>query len=276
VWLPEGTWYDVSKGELVDGGRIERRGYLVEETPWFVKGGAVIPMYPDSVMRLGNPGTDDLVLFCVPGRGASRTSIYEDGGDNADYATNFRRTEIRREESRVAIGPRKGAYTLKFPLAVPPAGAKVNGRDCAWEYDAEDLAVVVKTPYQDGSRETVVELVYPDGEARTVGCLSGLKGEYARVTALTEGFRKALAGNGPGSRRTRPEYVANLPDSWQTYWKTRDAVAANPSGANRILAERDAALEEFTAEFQRMEPGIPDEDFCRRMHAWLNAKGAKR
>ena len=38
----------------------------------------------------------------------------------------------------------------------------------------------------------------------------------------------------------------------------------------------DAALEEFTAEFQRMEPGIPDEDFCRRMHAWLNAKGAKR
>ena len=64
--------------------------------------------------------------------------------------------------------------------------------------------------------------------------------------------------------------------SWQTYWKTRDAVAANPSDAKRILKERDAALEEFTAEFQRMEPGIPDEDFCRRMHAWLNAKGAKR
>lgn len=276
VWLPEGTWYDVSKGELVDGGRIERRGYLVEETPWFVKGGAVIPMYPDSVMRLGNPGTDDLVLFCVPGRGASRTSIYEDGGDNADYATNFRRTEIRREESRVAIDPRKGAYTLKFPLAVPPAGAKVNGRDCAWEYDAEDLAVVVKTPYQDGSRETVVELVYPDGEARTVGCLSGLKGEYARVTALTEGFRKALAGNGPESRRTRPEYVANLPDSWQTYWKTRDAVAANPSGAKRILAERDAALRTFAADFRRMEPGISDADFCRRMHIWLTTRGVER
>ena len=276
VWLPEGTWYDVSKGELVDGGRIERRGYLVEETPWFVKGGAVIPMYPDSVMRLGNPGTDDLVLFCVPGRGASRTSIYEDGGDNADYATNFRRTEIRREGSRVAIGPRKGAYTLKFPLAVPPAGAKVNGRDCAWEYDAEDLAVVVKTPYQDGSRETVVELVYPDGEVRTVGCLSGLKGEYARVTALTEDFRKALAGNGPGSRRTRPEYVANLPDSWQTYWKTRDAVAANPSDAKRILKERDAALRTFAADFRRMEPGIPDVDFCRRMHIWLTTRGVER
>ena len=279
VWFPEGTWYDVSKGERVEagnGGRMMRRGYMVEEHPWFVRGGAVIPMYPDSVKRLGNPGTDDLVLFCAPGGDVSHTSLYEDGGDNADYAKNFRRTEIRREGSRVVIGPRKGAYMLKFPLAAPPAGAKVNGVDCSWEYDVDDLAVVVRMPPQNGTHETVVELVYPDAEARTATFLSGLKGECARVTALTEDFRKALAGNGPESRRTRPEYVANLPDSWQTYWKTRDAVAANPSDAKRILKERDAALEEFTAEFQRMEPGIPDEDFCRRMHAWLNAKGAKR
>ena len=126
VWFPEGTWYDVSKGELVEagnGGRMMRRGYMVEEHPWFVKGGAVIPMYPDSVKRLGNPGTDDLVLFCAPYKtsvhveqvehanhlhdlhvlhgqqkgAAVSTSLYEDGGDNADYATNFRRTAIRRE-----------------------------------------------------------------------------------------------------------------------------------------------------------------------------------
>jgi hypothetical protein len=152
----------------------------------------------------------------------------------------------------------------------------VNGRTCAWEYDAEDLAVVIKTPPQDGTRETVVELVYPDAEARTATFLSGLKGECARVTALTEDFRKALAGNGPESRRTRPEYVANLPDSWQTYWKTRDAVAANPSDAKRILKERDAALRTFAADFRRMEPGIPDADFCRRMHIWLTTRGVER
>lgn len=276
LWLPEGTWYDVSKGELVSGGRIVRRGYLVEEIPWFVRGGAVIPMYPDSVMRLGNPGTDDLVLFCAPGGDVSHTSLYEDGGDNADYAKNFRRTEIRREGSRVVIGPRKGAYMLKFPLAAPPAGAKVNGVDCSWEYDVDDLAVVVRVPLQNGTHETVVELVYPDAEARTATFLSGLKGECARVTALTEDFRKALAGNGPGSRRTRPEYVANLPDSWQIYWKTRDAVAANPSDAKRILKERDAALRTFAADFRRMEPGIPDADFCRRMHIWLTTRGVER
>ena len=89
VWFPEGTWYDVSKGELVEAGN---GGRMI---------GAVIPMYPDSVKRLGNPGTDDLVLFCAPGGDVSHTSLYEDGGDNADYAKNFRRTEIRREGSRV-------------------------------------------------------------------------------------------------------------------------------------------------------------------------------
>ena len=305
VWFPEGTWYDVSKGEIVEageGGRTMRRGYTVEEHPWFVRGGAVIPMYPDSVKRMGNPGTDDLVLFCAPYKTFNRVEhverveklhdlhvlhgqqkgdlvtafIYEDGGDNADYATNFRRTAIRREGSRVTIGPRKGAYTLKFPLAAPPSAAKVNGEVCAWEYDAEDMSVVVRTPPQDGTRETVVELVYGRAACPHVAALSGLKGEYTRVAALTEEFRKALAGYGPGSkpRGVRPEYVANLPDSWQVIWKTRDAIAASPADAERLLAERDAAVRQFSAAFRRLEK-LLDESFCRRMRAWLLSRQNK-
>ena len=270
VWLPKGIWYDVSKGELVEGGKSAKRGYRIEETPWFVKGGAIIPMYPDSVNRYGNPGTDELVLFCAPGGTHFRTTVYEDDGDNADYATNFRRTEIRREGNRIVIGPRKGAYTLKFPLAAVPSIVTVNGKRCSWEYSAEDLAIVVKTPRQNGKHETVVELAYPaDAERSCIMELSGMKGEYARVAALTEDFRMALAGFGPGSRRTRPEYVANLPVSWQIVWKTRDTIAANPSEVSRILADRDAALKLFVEDFKRMEPGLPDEEFRRRMHSWL-------
>ena len=283
VWLPEGAWYDASRGELVDGGRRLKRGYTVEETPWFVKAGAVIPMYPDSVNRLGNPGTDDLVLFCAPNHPTTQPpnhlttqplnhlTIYEDYGDNADYATNFRRTSIRREGNRVTIAPRKGAYTLKFPLAAVPNGVTVNGRECAWEYDAEDMAVVVKTPPQDGTRETVVELMYGRAACPHAAELSGLKGEYRRVTALTEDFRKALAGYGPGSKRrgARPEYVANLPDTWQVVWKTRDAIAAHPADARRLFAERDAALKAFAEkDWPRLEKTFTPE-FIERMRAWL-------
>jgi hypothetical protein len=285
VWFPEGTWYDVSKGEFIEagnGGRMMRRGYMVEEHPWFVKGGAVIPMYPDSVKRLGNPGTDDLVLFCAPNcpttnhqsSNPNYSNIYEDGGDNADYATNFQRTSIRREGNRVVIGPRKGIYTLKFPLAAPPSAAKVNGVDCSWEYDAEDMAVVVKTPPQDGTHETVVELVYGGASvpaSHNIAALSGVKGEYRRVTALTEEFRKALSGYGPGSKRrgVRPEYVANLPDAWQVVWKTRDIIAGRPGDAQKLLAEYADALTVFTEkDWPRLEKALTPE-FVKRMNAWL-------
>ena len=281
VWLPKGTWYDVSRGELVEGGRKLKRGYTVEETPWFVKAGAVIPMYPDSVNRLGNPSTDDLVLFCTPSaRSASapyQTSVYEDGGDNADYATNFRRTAIRREGNRVTIAPRKGSYTLKFPLAAVPLAVKVNGTECAWEYDEEDLAVVVKTPPQDGTHETVVELMHSDdktasvqqqgGRARSpsapIVAVNGLKGEHTRVAALTDDFRLALAGRG------WPKAAANLPTSWQIIWKTRDAVAAHPADAAKLLAERDAALKTFAEkDWPRLEKTFKPE-FIRRMRTWI-------
>lgn len=284
VWLPKGTWYDVSRGELVAGGRKLTRGYTVEETPWFVKAGAVIPMYPDSVNRLGNPGTDDRVLFCAPtgitGVSPVDTSIYEDGGDNADYATNFRRTAIRREGNRVTIAPRKGSYTLKFPLAAVPLAVKVNGKDCAWEYDADDLAVVVKTPPQNGAHETVVELVHSDtktasvqqqgGRARSpsapIAAVNGMKGEHTRIAALTEDFRLALAGRG------WPKAAANLPTSWQIIWKTRDAIAAHPADAAKLLAERAAALKEFAEkDWPRLEKTFKPE-FVKRMRAWIKNK----
>ena len=269
VWLPKGTWYDVSRGELLEGGRKLKRGYTIEETPWFVKAGALIPMYPDSVKRLGNPGTDDLVLFCAPNHATTQlpnhATIYEDGGDNADYATNFRRTTIRREGNRVTIAPRKGSYTLKFPLAAVPLAVKVNGKECAWEYDAEDLAVLVKTPPQDGTHETVVELVYGSAQSPSApsAVFNGLKGEHTRVAALTDDFRLALAGRG------WPKAAANLPTSWQIIWKTRDAIAAHPADAAKLLAERAAALKTFAEkDWPRIEKTFKPE-FIKRMRVWL-------
>ena len=275
VWLPKGEWYDVSRGELVEGGRKLKRGYTIEETPWFVKAGAVIPMYPDSVNRLGNPGTDDLVLFCAPNHATTQlpnhATIYEDDGDNADYATNFRRTAIRREGNRVTIAPRKGTYTFKFPLAVMPKRVTVNGKECAWEYDAEELAVVVKTPPQDGTCETVVELVYPGLANMTAFELSGLRGEHTRIAALTEDFRAAIA-----SRRW-PQAAANLPTSWQIVWKTRDAIAAHPADAAKLLVERAAAVKTFAEkDWPRLEKTLSP-DFVKRMRAWLeNQQGGAK
>ena len=177
----------------------------------------------------------------------------------------------------MTIAPRKGAYTLKFPLAAVPLAVKVNGKDCAWEYDADDLAVVVKAPPQDGTCETVVELVHSDtktasvqqqgGRARSpsapIAAVNGLKGEHTRVAALTDDFRLALA------RRGWPKAAANLPTSWQIIWKTRDAIAAHPADAAKLLAEREAAVKVFAEkDWPRLEKTFKP-DFITRMRAWI-------
>ena len=93
-----------------------------------MRGASMMPPIPEKAAVSSKPP----YRRCDGGGGSaidsSITSIYEDGGDNADYATNFRRTAIRREGSRVTIASRKGAYTLKFPLAAVPHAVKVNGK----------------------------------------------------------------------------------------------------------------------------------------------------
>ncbi|MBO7655516.1 MAG: hypothetical protein J6U40_11410, partial [Kiritimatiellae bacterium] len=140
---------------------------------------------------------------------------------------------------------------------------RVNGTSCAWEYDAEELAVVVKTPPQDGTRETVVELVYPELANMTTFELSGLKGEHTRIAALTEDFRAAIA-----SRRW-PQAAANLPTSWQIVWKTRDAIAAHPADAGKLLEARDAAVKDFAEkDWPQLEKTLSPA-FAEQMRAWL-------
>ena len=260
IWFPEGKWYDVSTGDLIDGGGVIRREYRIEDNPWFVKAGAIIPMYPDSVKNLAAPGTDDLVLFVAPGADVGECEIYEDDGDNPDYATNFRKTQVVREGARVTIAPRKGAYTLKFPLLAAPLSVKVNGAEIPWEYDAADLAVVVQTPPQDGVRKTVVELALPPDAQETSARLCGLKGEFARVDTLTEEFKSLLMPI---------HFAMNLPDSWQAYWQARAAIAADPANLAKHLADRDRAREAVLADIDRLSPKLPP-DFVRRVRSFLN------
>ena len=264
VYFPEGRWYDVSTGDLIDGGRAMRREYAMADNPWFIRAGAVIPMYPDSVRNLANPGTDDMVLLFAPGAERGECEIYEDGGDNADYATNFTKTRVVREGNRVTIAPRKGAYTLKFPLLAAPLAVKVNGKDCGWEYDSADLAVVVRTPPQDGTVETVVELALPANAAEISAKLCGLKGEFRIVDSFSVEFKDALG------RQGWPKRAQNLPDSWQRYWQTRAAIAAAPAKLDKHLADRDAALKAFSEEFERFKKRLP-EQFAVTLRNWIDS-----
>ena len=267
VWLPKGRWYDVAAGELVtveeQDGREVDRAYAIDQNPWFVRAGAIIPMYPKSVRNLAKVGTDDLELLFAPGAENGACRIYEDDGTGPDYAEKGRFTPVARTGNRLTIGPRAGAYTLRFPLAAPFARVRVNGIEVPCAFDADTLSAVVLTPRQDGTRETVVELEPAADAAALADALNGLKGEFRRADALTEEYKTTIP---------RIHWAINLPDSWQSYWQTPAMLAAFPDRFAEILAKRKDLLKAFQADLARHEAtGKLPAAFVERIRAFAQS-----
>ena len=77
IWLPQGEWYEMSTGTLLQGGQVVERSFALDEYPVYVKAGAVLPMYTDEVMNLS--GNDETVVVTVfPGAAADTFQLYED------------------------------------------------------------------------------------------------------------------------------------------------------------------------------------------------------
>lgn len=158
IWLPEGKWYEVMTGELIDGGSVVTRSFTREQIPYYYREGAIIPLYPRMMHLKKRPET--LTSQFTPGvRG--EFNYYEDAGNNADYETacTFTRITQNTEDGRTSctIYPRTGsfddmpeerAYRLEF-LARNEAPTKVtfsDGTHAVYEYDAEGKKIVISVP----------------------------------------------------------------------------------------------------------------------------------
>ena len=154
--------------------------------------------------------------------------------------------------------------TLKFPCLAPPGEVTVNGKATPWSYDAKELAVVVRTPPQDGLAPTVVQMKLPDNAGAISQRLFGLKGVFRRDDALAAALKPAFR---------RIHWAANLPDSFQTFWQTRAAIAAAPAHVDEILRRREEAWKAFLDDFGGFAEKLP-EDLVRRVEeAGVSAGG---
>ena len=87
MWFPEGSdWYDVATGTLFKGGQVDTLRYTINENPYYIKAGAVIPMASDKIKSLQEKD-NTLKLFVAPGDGESTASVYEDDGATQAYST---------------------------------------------------------------------------------------------------------------------------------------------------------------------------------------------
>ena len=166
LWLPEGNWWSVSTGELVKGDRELTMGFTAEQIPYFYRQGALIPLNPPTVMST-TEHPSEMILNVVAGANGIAT-LYEDRGDNVDYATQYASTTLRHlskgRSEIITIEPREGvatglpagrAWTVNLLGCSEPKSVKINGNTCGkdnWKYNASTGTLTIKLPYAECSR----------------------------------------------------------------------------------------------------------------------------
>ena len=173
VWLPAGNdWYELTSGTMLKGGQTVERRFLLDEYPIYVKAGSIIPQYGDVKNLRRN---DEAVTVTVyPGNVYAEFVMYEDNGNDKQYATAYASTLLSATHSaegtlRVSIGARKGEYSgmparrqyrLKLVASAVPEKVVVDGKQTDFEYDGNNLSLMVDIPETDCSKAKTIEVVY--------------------------------------------------------------------------------------------------------------------
>lgn len=195
VWLPEGEWYEWHTGALLQGNRVVERSFAIDEYPIYVKAGAILPLYLENVMNLNGNDEEIAVTVFPGGNGTSVFSLYEDNGNDKNYASEYAVTKLTitrsGNEQTVVIGKREGSYKemplarafkVKVLLSLIPLSVTVNGNPAEYTYSAEDFALLVDLPELPCNQEKVIKIVYP---AEKVD-MNGLLGASRRIAKSME------------------------------------------------------------------------------------------
>jgi len=172
VWLPAGNdWYELSSGTLLRGGQTVQRKFQIDEMPVYMKAGSIIPEY-GKVKNL--QGNDEPVIATVYPGGNGQFTLYEDNGNDKDYATQYATTQLTSQRGNgtltIGIAARKGTYRdmpanrqfkIRVMSSAMPSDVKVNGTEVKYKYDGNSLSLLVDIPETSCSVPKEVVITYP-------------------------------------------------------------------------------------------------------------------
>ncbi len=202
VWLPEGNdWYEWHTGTLLKGGQSIERTFNLDEYPVYVKAGSILPLY-DKVKNLQN-NDEPVTVTVFPGKQGS-FEMYEDNGNDKDYATHYAKTLLSTEKVgnvlTVKIAARQGSYPdmpskrnfkVKVLASAVPESVMVNGVQTDFTYDGNDLSLTVNVPETDCSKEKVLKITYPTDALEVT---DGLQAQMRHVRAAVLQLKQKQAG----------------------------------------------------------------------------------
>lgn len=260
VWLPEGKWYEWQTGTMLDGGRIVERTFALDEYPVYVRAGAILPMYGDTVKNL-NANDEEILLTLFPG-GSGEFSLYEDNGDDKRYAAEFARTHLKSVRDgnllTVTVGKRTGAYrgmpaerkfSVKVLASAAPVSVTVDGAKADWTYLGEEFALVVEIPRTDCAAEKVVRIRYEDAEVD----FNGVPAVARRMARAMEEF-KYHAARKPWEQSWRYTYT----DEFGPMGSIAEAVEYAPERIPQLIGEFRKAYDDLPGVLRRQ--GLSQEE----------------
>jgi alpha-glucosidase len=142
VYLPAGVWYDFWTNKNYAGGRMITVDAPLDTVPMFVRGGAIIPMWP-AMNYVGERKADPITFAIYPdAAGRASTTLYEDDGVSPAYKNRVvRRTSVTASRSGQGFrvdasaptgsydpGARKFRFVIKRSLSMAPMTVADDGK----------------------------------------------------------------------------------------------------------------------------------------------------
>lgn len=174
IWFPKGNWWCASTNKLIEGPCVKTLEFSQEQIPYFFKQGAMIPFNPPTIKNVTTPATS-LIINTVAGKDGTG-SLYEDNGDNTDYATVYATTKfihnVKGNTETYIIAPREGnssnlvesrSWKINVFNSTTPKSIEINGKKLKasdWEYVSGNKTLVINVPKASCSVKTVVKVKY--------------------------------------------------------------------------------------------------------------------
>jgi alpha-glucosidase len=276
VWLPKGEWIEWPTGKHLTGPAAVDRSFSIEQTPVYLRAGAIVPMQPP-MHYTGEKPVDPLIFNVwplTPGSSSSY-SVYEDSGVSVEYQRGvFARTPIKATQTgdtlRVEIGPVEGGYPgmpktrgfeLRLPADWPPASVLANGKAVqragptgkgGWRFEGNTLTTII--PVAAGGVETkaTIEVRRAAGLTAKRGELDGFAGSMARL----RGSYDALNQTG----------ISTPPDALVDAMQSGDRLGYHPERATEEIAHFRDVLPKAQAAVAKVDAGFKQwaEDDAKR------------
>lgn len=245
------------------------RSFSIEQTPVYLKAGAIVPMQPE-MLYTGEKPVDPLIVNVWPlSPGSSNSySLYEDSGVATEYQSGvFTRTSIKATQTgdtlRVEIGPVEGSfpgmlksrgYTIQLPADWPPSAVTVNGVAVkragpagkgGWSFKGNTLTTIIPVASESVASKVVIEVRRTAGLKARRSELDGFAGAMTRLRATYDALNQ-----------TPP--LASPPDILIDAMQSGDRLGYHPERAQEELAHFHQTLPKVQAAVAELGKSFQD------------------